>query len=221
MTQMKDSIAGECALALVPARRAMNLLCLGILSILLIQIAVFFAVRLGGVRLSEATTAPAAWLAFCEYITAMLVILACVLAVLLGGVLLLMLMLTVVGRLGGAAPLTEAFLWSLVAALLLMPWQAVLNFPGAGGADFRIPGVLYTWAELAGQARFDLDSPLPLDRSMLKWARFVGFPLLTVMLFLGIQLRVRQGLRESSGGNPPRSIAPTPAPVATGRPGNL
>ncbi len=62
--------------------------------------------------------------------------------------------------------------------------------------DVRIPGVLYTWPELARDYDFPTTNTL---FASLKWARFIGFPTLAIILLLMIQARSSRGLRFALG----------------------
>lgn len=114
-------------------------------------------------------------------------------------VLLLIVLIMLIGRLIGVSRVTSALIWSIILGVLLFPWQAFLNYPGLAGTDFRIPGVLYTWSEVAQQARFGLDGSMDLMMQVLKWARFVGFPVLALLLLLMIQTKSSRGLKLALG----------------------
>jgi hypothetical protein len=94
---------------------------------------------------------------------------------------------------------TSAFIWCVVVAVLLFPWQAFLQNTDFTG-DFKLPGVLYTWAELTHPnlgAKFTstgFDPP-----TMLRWARFVGWPVAALVLLLIIQAKSSRGLRAALG----------------------
>ena len=60
-------------------------------------------------------------------------------------VILLIAKIMLVGRLIGVAQVTSAFIWCVFLVVLLFPWQAFLQSTDFTG-DFKIPGVLYTWA---------------------------------------------------------------------------
>jgi len=63
--------------------------------------------------------------------------------------------------------------------------------------QFRIPGVLYTWSELALRARIHPDRPTLM---LLYWARFVGWPVAAIVLLLKIQHNSTTGLRAALRG---------------------
>ena len=62
--------------------------------------------------------------------------------------------------------------------------------------DIGIPGVLYTWPELARDYDFSNDN---IRLAILKWARFIGFPVVAIILLLVIQARSSRGLRYALG----------------------
>ena len=93
---------------------------------------------------------------------------------------------------------------------MLFPWQSFLNNPAINGnaADvatgIRIPGALYTWAEFNNAQmgpRFSTEtSPdVPAARQagsvVLHWARYVGFPIASIVVLLLAQLKCERGLK--------------------------
>ena len=140
------------------------------------------------------------------------------LVVVLAVVLLLIVTIMLVGRLIGVSHVTSAFIWCVILTVLLFPWQAFLigerstARTAAGGygtsayaADtgfspqptFKIPGVLYTWEEL----RYDLRNfPQGVGpHSILKWARYAGFPIAALLLLLTVQAKSSRGLKFALG----------------------
>ncbi|MGB7156839.1 MAG: hypothetical protein WBD40_02160 [Tepidisphaeraceae bacterium] len=208
---MADSIAtaADYADAIMTARRAKNTLFLLLLLILLAQLALFFLGRndvlnfTGGAGATvevPATTQPTTtasaidpvWIAKLEYLVNLTAYLGIVLTIVLAVVLLLIVKIMLVGRLIGVARLTSAFIWTVVLAALLFPWQAFWpdNF------DFKLPGALYTWDELVHRVKFRGELA---DSTVLFWARFVGFPVLALIILLSIQVRSRRGLQQALG----------------------
>jgi len=122
----------------------------------------------------------------------------------LGVVLLLIVAIMLVGRLVGVAGVTSAFIWTTVLLLMLFPWQAFLNNNGLTGVEFKIPGVLYTWDELISFAKFQ--SGLTTE-AFFKWSRFVGFPVVALILLMVIQTRSSRGLKQALGEETP--VTPT------------
>jgi len=199
--------AADYADAMLTARRAKNALVLLTLLILLIQIALFFTARYTNVIFHDATAAtlPAAtqpatdWRDMLKYVIGASNFLGVIFPVLLGFVLLLIVKIMLVGRLIGVARTTSAYIWCLLLIALLFPWQAFLSNVTFTSTDFKIPGVLYTWEELTNAtvgARF---SSGVTPESILKWARYVGWPLVAVILLLIIQVKSNRGLRQAFG----------------------
>jgi hypothetical protein len=131
-----------------------------------------------------------------EYLIGLTGFLGIVLVLVLAIVLLLLVQIMLVGRLIGVSLVAASFVWSVVLAALLFPWQAFLNNADLTAVDFKIPGVLYTWNELVHDAAF---AATDIPTSILKWSRFVVFPVLAVVLLLLIQAKSRRGLRLALG----------------------
>lgn len=118
-------------------------------------------------------------------------------------VLLLIVLIMLIGRLIGVSRLTSAFVWCIVLIVLLLPWQALLTFegskPGIKDPDFRIPGVLMTWSELAAHGRDTTEPGVDLAAKILKWSRFAGFPVVAVLVLLIVNTKSNRGLRLALG----------------------
>jgi hypothetical protein len=94
--------------------------------------------------------------------------------------------------------------------VLLFPWQSLWNYPGAGtlqsqptamedtliGPRFGLPGVLYTWPELQHHAHFLTNPP---TAAILGWGRFVGWPVVAIIILLMVQARSSRGLKFALG----------------------
>ena len=131
------------------------------------------------------------------------------LVIVLGVVLLLIVTIMLVGRLIGVSHVTSAFVWCVVLAVLLFPWQSLLigsnrpsgelPSPYAASADqhpdFKLPGALYTWPEL----KRDLDFPNGGAEGVLKWFRYVGLPVVALLLLLMVQAKSSRGLKYALG----------------------
>ena len=136
------------------------------------------------------------------------------LVVVMAVVLLLIVTIMLVGRLIGVSHVTSAFVWCVLLAVMVFPWQAFLlgSYRAArpaspGEADmplrhhdsdpqFKIPGALYTWEELRRDYNFDNQSAL---QDVLKWARFAAFPVLALLLLLMVQAKSSRGLKYALG----------------------
>jgi hypothetical protein len=148
-------------------------------------------------------------------------------------ILLLVITIMLVGRLVGVSHVTSAFCWSIVFLVLLFPWQSLLNSHVHAMAapmsdslattrpseqalvveeapDVRIPGVLYTFPELRRNYSF-ASSPLK-PAAILGWGRFVGVPIIELILLLIVQGRSSRGLRFALGeAELPMEMTPTGA----------
>jgi hypothetical protein len=137
------------------------------------------------------------------------------LAVVLGIVLLLVVTIMLVGRLIGVSHVTAAFVWCVLLAAMMFPWQAFLlgtyrparlphdvspgeydRYRHDSDPPFKIPGALYTWEELRRDYNFDHDN---VAQDILKWARFAGFPMLALLLLLMVQAKSSRGLKYALG----------------------
>ena len=136
------------------------------------------------------------------------------LVVVLAIVLLLIVTIMLVGRLIGVSHVTSAFVWCVLLAVMMFPWQAFLlgsyrqarppsnssatAYDARRDADpqFKIPGALYTWEELRRDYNFDHDN---VWQDVLKWARFAGFPVLALLLLLMVQAKSSRGLKYALG----------------------
>jgi hypothetical protein len=206
--------------ALITARRAKNLLILLLLLMVLGQLALFFTARFtnlvipGPIPSVNDVTAAAAtqsvasdWVNQLRYLVGLTQFLGMALSFVLTGVLLLTVLMAIVRQLVGVGRLTSAFVWSLLLIVLLFPWQAFLNNAGMTLTEFKVPGILYTWPELVKTAKFANDAPLPYV--VLKWARFVAFPLIAVIILLAVQVKSNRGLRQALGGDIDDVLPPT------------
>ncbi len=189
MSNVSLANVADYADALLVARRAKNWLFVLIFAAIVIQAAVFLAYRYQLFNDSHALLP--------HYLVILSDVAGMVLPILLSLVLLLIVNVLLVGRLVGAGAVTGAFVWSLVLGLLLFPWQAVLNFGDMTSAEFRIPGSLYLWGELINHGRFD---PVTWTERLLKWARFAGFPILSLLMLLVVQTKSSRGLKLAFGG---------------------
>lgn len=203
MSQSPLATAADYADALFICRKARAWSFWLLLLMLLGQVALFFAARYTDVlaRLDAAATQPITTRISADmlhYFVGVSTFLGVILAILLAVVLLLIINVMLVGRLIGLAQVTGAFVWCLLLILLLFPWQGFLSSDNIVG-DFKIPGVLYTWSELMRNARFGMDAAVELPQLILKWARFVGFPLAAVAILICVQVRSGRGLRRALG----------------------
>jgi hypothetical protein len=213
------ALAADYSDALITARRAKNVLVLLIFLMLLGQLALFFTAKytnyipvenppapMGGVttmpmdpEVFTSSPLPSKATDLLQYLVALTGFLGITLSIVLALVVLLLTIIMLVGRLVGVSRVTSAFIWSIVLIVLLFPWQAFLA-DAHFSSDFKIPGVLYTWAELVKFAKVGVGGNQPtLEGQILHWGRFVAFPLLTIIITLMIQVKSNRGLREALG----------------------
>jgi hypothetical protein len=225
MVQSSIATAADCADAMLTARRARNFLSAFLFVILLAQLGLFCAVRFthffdkqippgpptppavvavaaSGITITPATHPSAAvasvsqTVEILQYLVGVTDFLGIVFVLVLAFVLLLMLLVMIVGRLIGVSHVTTAYVLCLLLAGMLFPWQAFLNNANLTAGEFRVPGVLYTWNELSQQAHFATDD---WHMALLKWARFVGFPVVALILLVMVQTKSSKGLSMALG----------------------
>lgn len=187
---VEPAAAADYVDALITARRAKNVLGLLILLILVLQVILFFLARYK-IDLDEPGPAHSAILL--KYAMDLFDFVGLIAPIVLGVVLFLIAVIMLVGRLIGVAHVVAAFLWCVILAALLFPWQAFLVNQNFTSTEFKIPGVLYTWSELVARARVVPNSAL------LYWARFVAWPVVAIIVLLTIMSLSRRGLRMAMG----------------------
>ena len=225
MAQSPIATAADYADAMLTARRAKNTLFLILILILMAQLAIFLTLRQWPamadlVRHPDANNGHFRALVGLKYVVAASDFLGVVISLALGMVLLLIVGIMLVGRLIGVARVTSAFIWCLVLAALLFPWQSLLSGPAMrmpaaatqpatlvqnetarlpADEDFKIPGVLYTWGEITHQ---DIGANFKTDdwrQATLHWSRYLVFPVVAMIILLMIQVRSSRGLRLALG----------------------
>jgi len=206
MTQSPIATAADYADAMLIARQVKSWLILLLLVMLAVQLALFFMARYDVIHLPSAPAAtaiasiekPSKAAQGLQYVIGLIDFVGIACTILLSLMLLLLVLIMLVGRLIGLSHVMAALVGSLIAAVLLFPWQAFLDNAGltASQADFKIPGVLYTFNELLASAHFPSDSFFP---ALLKWSRFVVFPIVTFALLIWIHIRSKTGLRLALG----------------------
>ena len=209
MTQTDLAASADYADALLVTRRAKGLVSGLILFVLATELSLFFCLRYYKPLPWGNTPAEQHTRAVIEYLVGMLDIGGLILPALLTVIIYLILKVQLVGRLIGTGRMTAAFLWSVLLMMLLFPWQAVLNNPAinpdvvADSLGMKIPGVIFTWAEVSHPtlgATFGLTQPKPdTFKLVLDWARYVGFPLLSILILTIIHFKTQRGLRQSLG----------------------
>lgn len=199
--------AADYADALLTARRFKNLLFFVVLAALLLQVALFFVARntdLLPVTLGAQSANPRATLAL-QYFSTAGTFVGLVGTLVLSMVLLLITIVMLVGRLIGVGRATKAYIWTIVLLALMFPWQAVYVNPTlmaeqqTAEKDFRVPGVMYTWTELTHPTLGAKFARADVKLATLRWARYVGFPAVAMVLLVVIQANSARGLRQALG----------------------
>jgi hypothetical protein len=209
MTQSHLAVSADYADALLAARKAKALLTLLVLFVLVAELSLFFILRYYKPLKPPTTPAEQHARDVLQYFIGLLDFAGLILPALLSVVIYLLLKVQLVGRLFGTGRMTSAFLWSVLLFLLLFPWQAVLNNPAinsdpvADAIGMKIPGVVYTWAEISNSdigARFCMNDSKPdMLVMVLHWARYVGFPVLSILILTIIHFKTRRSLQQSLG----------------------
>lgn len=253
MTRTTLAVAADYADALLVARRSKNCLFLLLLLVLMLQIAVFCLYHFDafhavsnenptttpGVAVAVTPTAAPAGgaaqshgveitLGLYRWVLNVTTFLGMTLVIVLAVVLLLTSVIMLVGRLIGVSHLTSAFVWCVFLAVILFPWQALLNsgsgtyegvpslattpdaYTSPARPDQRLPGILTTWTELERTGRFE-NKPLTPEL-VLHWMRFVGWPVVAIALLMIVQGKGSRGLRFALG------ESDIPVEVVPGRP---
>jgi len=207
--------AADYADALLTARRSKNVIALLLLLLVLLQLAVFLSLKFWigpeGVEkllavgspatqvVAELTTKPASpppLVDLFKYVSSASMLLGLILSVLLSLSLLLIAHIMLVGRLIGVSSVISSVVLSLLLMLILFPWQTLLVTQNLSNGNFVFPGVFYSWSEVAARAH---STPANALEQVLYWARFVGWPMLAILLVLRIQIRSGRGLRQALG----------------------
>lgn len=192
--------AADYSEAMGVARRAKSLLALLLLLMLITQITLFFLIRYDVIPLNKvlsgATTQPsdAKLVDLIHYLGGVVVLGGVALGIILAGVLCLIAHIMLVGRLIGVGKVTSSLVWSFILIVFLFPWQTFMN------TDFHIAGVLWTWGELLGKYNFNGEfTSANWANSVIGYFRFVGAPLVAIIITLLIQLKSNRGIRMAMG----------------------
>jgi hypothetical protein len=238
MNQTNIATAADYADAMITARRTKGWLFIILLLLLLIQVTVFFLAAytdlilvtpsqaeapavVEGEAAAEVTVAAAPAQTrlgdFMQYLNVLIAFLGLTLAVVLSVVLLILVFIMLVGRLIGVSRMTSAWIWSILLVVILFPLQSLLVSPvtvppveeiaAIDRYEFKFPGVLYTWTELASHARF-MHREAPIAEQILKWVRFVAYPVLAMIILLMIQVKSNRGLRMALGEDEAPALPP-------------
>jgi hypothetical protein len=142
-----------------------------------------------------------AWVVNC------VVFLGAIFSIVLSIIVLLILLTMLVGRLLGVANTTSAFVWAVLLAVLMFPWQLFYSpetshdTMSTSAADIRLddyrwPGATYTWGELKQGVTFKPDET---KIAVLRYARFVGYPVVALVLLFMVQAKSGRGVKYALG----------------------
>lgn len=150
-----------------------------------------------------------------RYFVPLIMFLGVALSVVLAIVMLLLVTIMLVGRLIGVSNVTGAFIWAVLLVVVLLPWQTFLIpddvYPVTGATvtstgavapvveqpAFKWPGALYTYAELRRDHKFPNQPVWP--NAVWMWGRYVGLPVLALILLLIVQAKSSRGLKYALG----------------------
>jgi hypothetical protein len=222
METCNQNIPSEYGEAFCSTRQARNIFSWLILAMIVLQLAAFVLVNFVGVldvlhkpAATAATSAVAVtqptgsdaakvWESLMRWSLPASKFLAFAFAAALALSLLLGLQLSLLGRLGGAASLVSAFFWSLVLLAALTPWEKI--FPSS-----RICGALFNLGELTSYAQQVkcawLGKSAPLWDQIVYYVRFIGYPLLTVLIWLLVGMKFCRACRAICPSEPAQPAA--------------
>ena len=89
--------------------------------------------------------------------------------------------------------------WSIFLLLMLFPWQTMLATAGIERPDVVVPGVMYSWHELSTNGNFSNGAGL---ETILNWFRFVGAPVVAMIVLLIVRIGSGRGIRLALGETP-------------------
>ena len=138
---------------------------------------------------------------FVAFVSALLIVLTLMFAV----------KLAVADRLDGVAGLMSAFFWSLILLAAVTPWQQVLGGPFASGATYNLGELTAAVAKI--KPGWGAQNVQLLDQ-VIYYARFVAFPVATLLVWLVVMLKFAKGYKDSV--RPPVGTIQTQAPAQPG-----
>lgn len=194
------AFAADYADALLGLRRAKGFIELILFLMLAVQIGLFVAVKFGNVLPVESSaTQPSVSTDALNYLTALSLTFGLILGILLPIVLVLIHHVMLVGRLIGLGKVTSALVWSFFLLLILFPWQTMLATSSLGRPDVVVPGVMFSWHEVSTQGNFSNGDGL---ETMIHWFRFVGAPVVAMIVLLIVRIGSGRGIRLALGETP-------------------
>ena len=129
----------------------------------------------------------------------------------------LTLLLILVAQAPGVVHVTRGLIWSILLLFMFFPWQQIID------PDFPVPGVVYNYHELLNYIMPHVVSDWPTKvygyQKLLVYARFLAWPVVSMVVLLIVAERFRAGITLAIG-HPLQSImqprtgtVPKPAPV--------
>jgi hypothetical protein len=142
-----------------------------------------------------------AWIVNC------VVFLGAIFSIVMSIVVLLIVLTMLVGRLLGVANTTSAFVWAVLLAALMFPWQLFYSPETSRDTmstssadirldDYRFPGATYSWGELKQGVTFKSDET---KIAILRYARFVGYPFVALVILFLVQAKSGRGVKYALG----------------------
>jgi len=114
-------------------------------------------------------------------------------------------LISLVGRLGGAAGYTGAFLWSFILVALCIPWRNLFGIDYISGAAYSLDRLVASMVNV----RFEQAS---LVERMFYYVRFVGYPVVTLLVWLIVCLKFSRARRQMATASPSREEEPAKQP---------
>ena len=134
-------------------------------------------------------------------------VLSPIVALLLTLMTLLAVKFSLVGRLGGAAGLVGALLWSMLVLVLVSPWQNILLHRFACGATYTLDELVRQTRQIHAVWGAAGVGTLPL---VLYYVRFVGLPVVTILVWISVVVRFSMGRSQMSFPVPITAVTPAP-----------
>jgi len=158
-------------------------------------------------RQSDAAGTAAVWDELLHWVLPLTKFVAFISALLLVFMLVISLKLSLIGRLGGAAGMIGAVLWSLLLLVMVTPWQQIMDTSAACGALYNLGDLTRSVREVkSGWGAKDVS----FMRHMMHLGRFILYPVVAMLIWLLVQVRFACGYRKIKA----YLKAQTPAPVA-------
>ena len=211
--------SSACAEAFRSVKAGKNVFMWILLAMILIQLAAFILVEFAGVldamyspqvapargattqeigaqaeAKAEATEPAAIWQTAMMWVLPTTTFIGLIVALLAVLTLMFAVKLAIVGRLGGIPGFMSAFYWSLILLAMVTPWQQILSGSVACGALFNL-GELTREAKMVRPEWGAEDAGL--TRWILYYTRFIGYPVLALIVQLLVMSKFSRGYRDS------------------------